>query len=163
MWAGGRSDRKSESCGPPAELLYACHVLPPSHTDTQGRTLCKILNSTWPKSKDMDWHFLKYDFLTPRDGECKPTIPALTDLFKVLCAAGWYFLGGVACWRYMEYMELEFTVCGPFLGDCGLDPLSARKGLMATVSGSSGLLSPAGKAGSPAGGYVGLGGTEILC
>lgn len=60
-------------------------------------------------------------------------------------------------------MELEFTVWGPFLGDCGLDPLSARKGLMATVSGSSGLPSPAGKAGGPAGGYVGLGGTEILC
>lgn len=60
-------------------------------------------------------------------------------------------------------MELEFTVCGPFLGDCGLDPLSARKGLMATVSGSSGLPSPAGKAGGPAGGYVGLGGTEIRC
>lgn len=60
-------------------------------------------------------------------------------------------------------MELEFTVWGPFLGDCGLDPLSARKGLIATVSGRSGLLSPAGKAGSPTGGYVGLGGTEILC
>lgn len=60
-------------------------------------------------------------------------------------------------------MELEFTVWGPFLGDWGLDPLSARKGLMATVSGGSGLLSPAGNAGGPAGGYVGLGGTEILC
>lgn len=60
-------------------------------------------------------------------------------------------------------MELEFTVWGPFLGDCGLDPLSARKGLIATVSGRSGLLSPAGKAGDPTGGYVGLGGTEILC
>lgn len=60
-------------------------------------------------------------------------------------------------------MELEFTVWGPFLGDWGLDPLSARKGLMATVRGSSGLPSPAGKAGGPAGGYVGLGGTEILC
>ena len=60
-------------------------------------------------------------------------------------------------------MELEVTVWGPFLGDCGLDPLSARKGLMATVSGSSGLLSPAGNAGGPEGGYVGLGGTEILC
>lgn len=60
-------------------------------------------------------------------------------------------------------MELELTVWGPFLGDCGLDPLSARKGLIATVSGSSGLASPAGKAGGAVGGYVGLGGTEILC
>lgn len=34
---------------------------------------------------------------------------------------------------------------------------------MATVSGSSGFPSPTGKAGGPAGGYVGLGGTEILC
>lgn len=34
---------------------------------------------------------------------------------------------------------------------------------MATVSGSSGFPSPVGKAGDPAGGYVGLGGTEILC
>lgn len=59
-------------------------------------------------------------------------------------------------------MELELTVWGPFRGDCGLDPLSARKGRMATVSGSSGLLSPVGNAGNPAG-DVGLGGTEILC
>lgn len=58
-------------------------------------------------------------------------------------------------------MELEFIVAGPFLGDCGLEPLSGMKGRTATARGGSGL-SPGGKKG----GFcwkVGLGGTEIRC
>lgn len=58
-------------------------------------------------------------------------------------------------------MELEFTVWGPFLGDCGLDPLSARKGLMATVSGSSGLHLRLETQAALQAGMWDLGGTEI--
>lgn len=43
-------------------------------------------------------------------------------------------------------MELEFIVAGPFLGDCGLEPLSGIKGRTATARGGSDL-SPGGKRG----------------
>lgn len=56
-------------------------------------------------------------------------------------------------------MELEFIVGGPFLGDCGLEPLSGIKGRTATARGGSGL-SPGGKRGE-LGWKVGLGGTEM--
>lgn len=58
-------------------------------------------------------------------------------------------------------MELEFMVAGPFLGDCGLDPLSGINGRTATARGGSGL-SPGGKSGV-LGWKVGLGGTEMRC
>lgn len=52
-------------------------------------------------------------------------------------------------------------VAGPFLGDCGLEPLSGMNGLTATARGGSGL-SPGGKKGG-LGWKVGLGGTEMRC
>lgn len=58
-------------------------------------------------------------------------------------------------------MELEFIVAGPFLGDCGLEPLSGIKGRTATARGGSDL-SPGGKRGE-LGWKVGLGGTEMRC
>lgn len=58
-------------------------------------------------------------------------------------------------------MELEFIVAGPFLGDCGLEPLSGIKGRTATARGGSDL-SPGGKSGE-LGWKVGLGGTEMRC
>ncbi len=58
-------------------------------------------------------------------------------------------------------MELEFIVGGPFLGDCGLEPLSGMNGLTATARGGSGLSLGGKKCGL--GWKVGLGGTEMRC
>lgn len=71
-----------------------CVIFYPNLTQTSEATLyvriqVLILNSMWPKRKTMGWHFKeKYSSLAPREKD-KPTVPALTDLFKVLCTAGW--------------------------------------------------------------------------
>lgn len=72
--------------GPVHALLYPNPTWT-SKATLYTRTQALILNSAWSTRKAMGWHF-KSNTLAPRE-ECEPTIPAFTDLFKVLCAAGW--------------------------------------------------------------------------